>query len=78
MKVHLISKPFRNSTCPYMLVNNFDMGMVRHFYRMMRRTGVGPIAARRAVYYLLSVGRSSMSKFEIEAELSDPHLLDAF
>ena len=77
-KVHLIAKPFRNGSCPYMLVGSLDMSMVRHFYRVMRRDGMKPIAARRAVYHLLSAGRASISNFEIDAELSDPHLLDAF
>lgn len=77
-KVHLIAKPFRNGSCPYMLVSNLDMDTVRHFYRVMRRDGMYPIAARRAVYQLLSAGRASISSFEIDAELNDPQLLDAF
>ena len=77
-KVHLISKPFRNKTCPYMMVNSLDMSTVRHFYRVMRRDGVQPIAARRISYNLLSVGRASISNLEVDAELNDPHLMDAF
>jgi len=77
-KVNLIAKPFRNGTCPYMLVGSLDMGTVRHFYRVMRRDGMQPVAARRTVYHLLSAGRASLSKFEIDAELNDPHLVDAF
>lgn len=77
-KVHLISKPFRNKTCPYMMLNSLDMGTVRHFYRVMRREGVQPIAARRICYNLLSVGRVSISNLEVDAQLRDPYLLDAF
>jgi len=77
-KVHLIAKPFRNSTCPYMFVGNLDMRTVRHFYKVMRRDGMQPIAARRTVYQLLSAGRASLSNFELDAELNDPYLMDAF
>jgi hypothetical protein len=61
-----------------MFVGNLDMRTVRHFYKVMRRDGMQPIAARRTVYQLLSAGRASLSNFELDAELNDPYLMDAF